>query len=365
MATRHQITINGKTFTARRGELLLDAALNSGVEIPHDCRSGRCGTCCVRLVSGAVEGGGGAEPGVVHACQCRIAGDAVVERSDVPGVRSVRGALRVLTPLSAEVWEAGIVTERPLLYLPGQYVQLQFDGFPSRPFSITHALRGPADGHSMFFHLRRMENGQVTRSLGRRIKPGHRVTLKGPFGAAHFRANSEGRLILIATNTGFAPIWSIAVAALRENPDRPIVIMAGGRGLQALYMGPALAQLARFPNVMIIPVCSGTQHLPPAVKPGRPTDHLPPFIPGDQVYACGAQGMVDEIKAIAARSRVRCYADPFVATASDVAEENLFTRAREWLALPRTRGAQAATQHPTAMPSLNMKELRVGRHLGS
>jgi 3-phenylpropionate/trans-cinnamate dioxygenase ferredoxin reductase subunit len=365
MATRHQITVNGKTFTARRGELLLDAALNSGVDIPHDCRSGRCGTCCVRLVSGAVDGGNGVEPGVVHACQCRIAGDAVVERGDVPGVCSVRGVVRVLRPLSAEVWEAGIVTERPLFYRPGQYVQIQFDGFPSRPFSITHALHGPADARTMFFHLRRMANGQVTRSLGGVIKPGHRVTLSGPFGAAHFRPKSEGRLILIATNTGFAPIWSIAVAALRENPGRAIVVIAGGRGMQALYMGPALAQLARFPNVMIIPVCSGAQHLPPAVKPGRPTDHLPPLMPGDEVYACGAQGMVDEIKAIGVRSGAKCYADPFVATASDVGEENIFARARDWLTLPRTRGGQTSTRHPTAMPSLPLKQVREGRHLGS
>ncbi len=365
MATRHQITINGKTFTARRGELLLDAALDGGVDLPHDCRAGHCGTCCVRLVSGAVDGGEGAEPGIVHACQCRIAGDIVVERSDMPGVRSVGGVLRILRPLSAEVWEAGIATERPLLYLPGQYVQIQFDGFPSRPFSITHALRGPSDGRTMFFHLRRMANGQVTRSLGGLIKPGHRVTLKGPFGAAHFRPKSKGRLILIGTNTGFAPIWAIAVAALRENPGRPIMIIAGGRGMHALYMGPALAQLARFPNVMIIPVCSGTQHLPPAVKPGRPTDHLPHLMPGDEVYACGAQGMVDDVKAIAARSGAICYSDPFVAATSDVAEENLFGRAREWLTLPRTRGGQFSKQRATARPSGRMKKLRVGLRLGS
>jgi 3-phenylpropionate/trans-cinnamate dioxygenase ferredoxin reductase subunit len=312
-----------------------------------------------------VDGGEGLEPGIVHACQCRIAGDAVVERRDAPSVRSVESLLRVLRPLSADVWEAGIATERPLLYLPGQYVQVQFDGFPSRPFSITHALRGPSDGRTMFFHMRRMAKGQVTRSLGERIRAGHRVVLKGPFGAAHFRPKSGGRLILIATNTGFAPIWSIAVAALRENPGRPIIIIAGGRGMQALYMGPALAQLARFPNVMIIPVCSGAQHLPPAVKPGRPTDHLPPLIPGDEVYACGAQGMVEEIKAIAARSGAICYADPFLATPSDVAEEDLFARAREWLTLSRTRRGQGSKQHPTAMQSLPMQPLRVGRRLGS
>ena len=45
MARSHQITINGESFAARRGELLLDAALSNGVELPYDCRAGHCGTC--------------------------------------------------------------------------------------------------------------------------------------------------------------------------------------------------------------------------------------------------------------------------------------------------------------------------------
>ena len=61
-----RITINGSSFLAHRGELLLDAALNNGIDMPHDCRAGHCGTCCVRLVSGEVHGGEGSVPGVVH-----------------------------------------------------------------------------------------------------------------------------------------------------------------------------------------------------------------------------------------------------------------------------------------------------------
>ena len=81
-ATSHEITIDGESFKASRGELLLDAALGNGIELPYDCRAGHCGACCVRLVSGKVQGGEGAEPGIVHACQCRIVGDAVIEKTE-------------------------------------------------------------------------------------------------------------------------------------------------------------------------------------------------------------------------------------------------------------------------------------------
>ncbi len=317
MVNSCRITVNGKSFLARRGVRLLDAALSNGVEIPFDCRSGHCGTCCVRLVSGQVQGGEGAEPDVVHACQCRVDGDAVVESRQASCVRSVEGVVGSLRPLTSEVFEVGIKTQRALFHYPGQYSQVKFNGFPSRPYSITHPLRGIPGGCSIWFHMRRVDDGLVTSSLGNRIGPGHRVSLSGPYGAAHFRPNQMGRLLLVATNTGFAPIWSIAVAALRENPRRAVMVIAGGRTLDSLYMAPALEQLSKFPGVCIVPVCSTPQTTFKAVQHGRPTDYLPQLMPSDVVYACGAPGMVEAVKSFAASCGATCYADPFLPAAND------------------------------------------------
>jgi 3-phenylpropionate/trans-cinnamate dioxygenase ferredoxin reductase subunit len=331
MAGRHRITINGKSFIARGGDLLLDAALSNGIDLPYDCRAGHCGTCCVRLVSGEVQGGAGSEPGIVHACQCRIAGDAMIEMGETAPVRTVDGVLSSLLSLSPEVMEVGIKTDRALPYRAGQYVQLRFSGYPSRPFSFTHPLRGNPDSGSVWFHVRRMKGGRVTSALNKRIGPGHRVALTGPYGSAHFRPNLRGRLILVATSTGFAPIWAIAVAALRENPGRRMMIIAGGRTIQSLYMGPALARLSRFANVFVVPVCSMPQSLFAAVKRGRPTDYLPRLLPTDVVYACGAPGMVESIKSIAFHIGAVCYSDPFLQTTDDT---SILTRAMGWLAMP-------------------------------
>ena len=347
MARNHQITIDGHSFLAIRGQLLLDAALSNGIELPNDCRAGHCGTCCVRLVSGEVRGGEGSEPGIVHACQCRIVGDADFEMDLPSGVRTVEGVLSSLHPLSPEVMEVGIRTNRALPYLAGQYAQVSFSGYPSRPFSITHPLHGNPNGGSVWFHVRRMKDGRVTSSLGKRIKPGHRVKLTGPYGSAHFRPNLDSPLILVATSTGFAPIWSIAVAALRENPERTMIIIAGGRTIESLYMWPALVRLASFPNVHVVPVCSTPQKLANAVNLGRPTDYLPPLLRSDVLYACGAPGMVDSIKSIAARNGAVCYADPFLPTTDDTVEESVLNRAMGWLtALTRRQVDQFALDHP-------------------
>ncbi|MFA5956223.1 2Fe-2S iron-sulfur cluster-binding protein [Hyphomicrobium sp.] len=334
MARRHQITINGKSFFARDGELLLDAALNNGIDLPFDCRAGHCGTCCVQLVAGEVKGGEGSEPGVVHACQCRIVGEAVIERGRPTDVRTVDGVLSTLRPLSSDVMEVGIKTDRALPHHAGQYAQVRFNGFPSRPYSITHPLHRNPDSHMTWFHIRRAEDGRVTSALGKHIKSGHKVKLTGPYGSAHFRPSFGSRIVLVATNTGFAPIWAIAVAALRENSSRRMMVIAGGRSIESLYMGPALVQLARFPNVLVVPVCSSSRTLSDAIRPGRPTDYLPRLLPTDVLYACGAPGMVDSVKSIAARVGAVCYADPFLPTTDQRATEGILTRAIGKLTAP-------------------------------
>lgn len=331
MPTSHKITINGVSFAVRRGELLLNAALSNGVDLPYDCRAGHCGTCCLRLVSGALCGGAGVEPGIVHACQSRISGDAVLASARQSCLRTVDGAVTSLLPLSQDVVEVGVTIDTVLPHHAGQYAQVQFSGSPSRPFSITHPLRGKPSSRAVWFHVRRMMGGRVTPTLGKRIRLGHRVQLTGPYGSAHFRPNASGRIILVATNTGFAPIWAIAVAALRENPERRMMIIAGGRTIASLYMGPALAQLAQFPNVLVAPICSTPQTSTSLVKLGRPTDYLPRLLSTDQIYACGAPAMVDAVKAIAAQAGTSCYADPFIPAGGDDAEDQASPHARPWL----------------------------------
>ena len=48
---------DGKTlfFPVQGNEILLDAALRNGINIPLDCREGVCGTCMGRCESGRYE----------------------------------------------------------------------------------------------------------------------------------------------------------------------------------------------------------------------------------------------------------------------------------------------------------------------
>ena len=68
MAKTCKVTVNNETFVANCGDLLLDGAMMNGVDLPHDCRSGICGTCRVRLVAGKVFGGDDDGSDMIHAC---------------------------------------------------------------------------------------------------------------------------------------------------------------------------------------------------------------------------------------------------------------------------------------------------------
>ena len=299
----------GDAFHARAGQTLLDAALMAGVDLPHDCRSGHCGTCRCAVVEGAVDGGD-EDSGDVLACQARLVSDVTIAVEDTPPVETRAGVVRSVKPIGQDVVEVEIGMRRPLEYLPGQYCQFRFAGFPGRCYSPTAPTTGPVARDALCLHVRRIANGRISSALGTRIGPGHRVKIDGPYGSAYLRAGRSQRLVLVASGTGFAPIWSIALAAIAEMPDREIVAVVGARTREAYYMAPALKRLAAFPRARITPVLQFGQSSD-QVPIGSPADYLPPLAPDDIVYAAGAPGMVRAVSEIARTARARCFADPF------------------------------------------------------
>ena len=325
-----KVLVNGEAFTANCGDLLLDAALMHGVDIPHDCRCGYCGTCAVNVVEGRVFGGGDGEAGPVRACQCRVISDLTVEIDDAPQMVMQHGHVVELVRLAPTVVEVRIALPRPVEFRPGQYYKVQFRGFPARCYSPTFPVEGTHDATMLRFHVSRVANGLVSTALGREIQVGHRVKLTGPLGAAFFRPDHPGRMVLVASGTGFAPMWSIALAAIVERHDRDLVLLAGARSLRSLYMVRALCKLARFPNVTIIPVVFEAQMFSHAVRIGRPTDYMPPLSSSDIVYTAGAPAMVQTVARMARAAGSKCYMDPFTAQDTHAERSGLLQRAAAW-----------------------------------
>ncbi len=312
MAKFFKVELNGQTFMAQAGDVLLDAALIGGAEIPHDCRAGRCGTCVTQVAEGRTICGETGIKGMVYACQARVLSDLRLKIEEVPEVCSIKAVLRRIRQVAHDIVELSIEAFEPLRYLPGQYYRFEFSGFPARSFSPTVPLDRPPRRGFLSLNVKQVRGGRVSPQLGVSIRPGHRLRMEGPFGHAFLRPRGKGRLVLVAGGTGFAPMWSVAYAALRENPTRKIVLIAGSRTIDSLYVMSASKRISRFPNVRVIPTVEELHRSPPfRVYRGRPNDHLPPLETSDIVYAAGAPRMVDAVAKSAEAAGAVFYCDPF------------------------------------------------------
>jgi NAD(P)H-flavin reductase/ferredoxin len=311
MSGTARLTVNGTTLTTPLGQSVLDAALAGGIVIPQDCCTGQCGTCRCDIIAGTCDDAGTLERGSVLACQARITGDLECRFEPVPLEMKTSGEVRAVRPLGGDIIEVVLRVGKHVPYLPGQYVKVQFSGFPERDYSPTLNLEGLRELDEIILHIRQLDSGAVSPALGTLIRPGTRFKLRGPFGHAFLR-QGQGRLVMASTGTGFAPLWAMAVAARLGQPWRPLHLVASARDPQNLYMRPAVDWLIR-QNVSTVTLCaSGASPMPPA-RHGRAMEFLPHLAPDDTVYACGAPEMVEAVKARALAAGSAFYADPFFA----------------------------------------------------
>jgi len=319
-----KVTYNDTSFLANCGDLLLDSALMNGVDMPHDCRAGVCGACRVSLVDGRVYGGTDEHGGeMIHACQARVVSDLKIVTEDVPDTVTLNARIVRLTRLAPDV--NGVIMElpKPLVYFPGQFCKVQYRGFPARSYSPTFPLEGTPNDRLLHFHIRTVTDGLVSSALGRQIRVGHRVKITGPYGMAFLRPNHRGRVVFVASGTGFAPMWS-------------------------LYMLRALCRLALFPNVTIVPVVSEPQTVSDVVRVGRPTDFLPPLRPDDVVYTGGAPAMTQTVAQMAKAVGAKCYTDPFISDLKSAPQSDLISRVTDWIS-DRASGRSAPPQRMGSM----------------
>jgi NAD(P)H-flavin reductase len=317
MKQHFKVSLGDECFTAEAGKLLLDAALLNGVDLPHDCRAGRCGACTVQVRHGLTFGGETGEPNCIRACRAHVFSDLELDMCSTTSPVRLRGVIAELQQVGDRVFAVGIALHSPMKLQHGQYCNVRFRGFPARSFSPTANLEtGSFDG-LMRFHIKQVRGGRVTPHIGGRIAAGHKVMVEGPYGAAYHRPSQTGRLVLVSGGTGFAPVWAVFCAAVAENPTRGITLVCGVHEMTDFYMESALRVASQFQSVQSI---STFEHLPDgktgSLLMGSPADHLPHITHEDIVYAAGSPKMVERIALKAAGVGAIFFADPFEADTS-------------------------------------------------
>ncbi len=313
MSTVHTVTIqpSGREFTCEAGQTVLEAALKAGITLPYGCRNGACGSCKGGLVSGDIEyneyqdkalRAEEREAGKALFCCAKPQSDIVIEARELAATGDV--VIKTL-PCRVEKVEKPaedvavlylkLPAQERLQFRAGQYIDILMKDGKRRSFSLANA---PHDDEYLQLHIRKSPGGSFSSYVFEQMKERAILRFEGPLGTFFLREESDKPMVLLAGGTGFAPIKGLIEHAFFNNTQREMVLYWGVRSVADLYMADLPAQWQKeYPNFTFIPVLSD----PPASDDWRGRKGFVheavandfPDMRGYCVYACGGSLMIE------------------------------------------------------------------------
>lgn len=304
----HQVYLVNRpvTFTVDEGETLLAAGLRQHLALPFGCQSGGCGSCRVRLASGEVEypfpppalSEGEIAAGYILMCLARAKTDLTIDLHQPPQLEELRprklpSRVMYKRMLSHDVIQLMLKLPKgdSLRYLPGQYLDILLDDGRRRSFSIANA----PNGETIELHLRVTPGGRFAKWVLEEMQEKAILRLEAPLGAFYIREDSERPIVLMAGGTGFSPAKAMLEELLPRQSARSVHLFWGGRAREDLYMDAEVrAWQQQYPHFRYTPVLS---------EPDADWDGEKGFVheavlrahadlSGQEMYLCGPPVMV-------------------------------------------------------------------------
>ena len=311
------------------GRTILETALAQGIDYPHGCRSGNCGSCRSHLIDGEVEMSPYSEfalsdeeraRGLILACRSVPWSDCTVQPVE-PEDAAVHASRRLECRVGAieqathdiRILRLKTTNGGPFDYTAGQYAALTFAGLPPRDFSMASA----PGADLLEFHIRLTAGGLVSGHVMAELAVGDVVELRGPMGTAHYRENHRGPILLLAGGSGLAPIKAIVESALAGGARQEMFLYFGARTERDICLEDHFKGLAkRHPGLDYTVVLS---------EPDDATDRRTGFLAdavtadfadldGYKAYLAGPPVMVEsctQVLTATGLDRRDCHADAF------------------------------------------------------
>lgn len=300
-----ELRFKNRSLSLEPYETVLDCLLRNGEAIPYACKAGMCQACLVRAegCEATPESRKWIKPnlqakGYTLACQWVPEADVAAA---LPGLDEFSVAVRIseIAPLNAQVLRICVQPEDPsrmFAYRPGQYLTLINPEGCIRSYSIANDYE--RDGH-IELHIASTTHGEFSGWVFKQAHYGMQLHMRGPAGDCFYN-NLDGTghpLLLAGTGTGLAPLYGIALDALRQGHKGPIHLYHGGRTPAQLYYVEELRQAEReYSNFHYHPCVSEPGdatgmlqgRLEPLVEAGLDARTLPQT----RLYLCGAPDFV-------------------------------------------------------------------------
>jgi CDP-4-dehydro-6-deoxyglucose reductase, E3 len=216
----------GKTFICEANESVLEAALRSGLNLNYHCATGSCGECRARIIKGEVKDYRYFDFVIPEAekiantillCSVTPNSDLVIEAHEALNAKDIP-----LQQIAAKVAKLERVNDNNLVlhlrtprsktlrFLAGQYVQAK--GFAGETENL-YIASCPCNGMIIQLHLQRTENS-FSKFAFNQLKVGDALKLSGPYGEFTLDEDSRRPIVMVAQDTGFAPLKSLIEHAI-------------------------------------------------------------------------------------------------------------------------------------------------------
>jgi CDP-4-dehydro-6-deoxyglucose reductase, E3 len=309
----YQVTLNpsGRHFAVAQGDSLLEAGLAQNVGLPYGCKSGACGSCKAKVLTGEYSHGSASDSALPAAeralgfallCCASAHSDLTIEVREVAGsgeypVKIMPARVEAMTQAADDViiLRLKLPASDRMRFRPGQYVDILLRDGKRRSFSIANP---PHDAEFLELHIRRVPGGQFTDQVFNSMKLRDITRLEGPLGSFFLRDDSTAPVILLAGGTGFAPLKAIIEHAIHEKHARPMHLYWGASDPAGLYLNRLAVEWAasrkdfRYTPVLSAqPSPEGWSGRTGLVHQALMSDYAD--LSSHQVYACGSPAMID------------------------------------------------------------------------
>ena len=312
----HRVTLqpSGLQFEVAEGESILAAALRQGYVLPYGCKNGACGSCKGKLLEGNLDYGTYQKKALTDEekaagkalfCQARPLGDVTIEARTIGAAKDIQVKMlpcrvQKLDRVADDVMvlHLKLPANERLQFLAGQYIEFLLKDGSRRSFSMANA---PHDAELIQLHVRHVAGGQFTDHVFGKMKERDILRMEGPLGTFFLREDSDKPIVLVASGTGFAPIKALVEHAFEKGISRPMVLYWGGRRPKDLYMHSLADKwMQEHPGFRYVPVISDALQ-EDAWTGRRGFVHRAvmedfPDLSAHQVYACGVPIMVDSAR---------------------------------------------------------------------
>lgn len=296
------------SIQVERGSSILAACKEEGLSLLVDCEEGICGTCQALASCGSLD----MEPftdgllsdseikdGVVLMCRTKATGPVVIELPYSSRDAQVEGDEAPTTATVVNVQEASRETmtltleaERPVAFLPGQYVNISPQAGLERSFSMANA----PDATTLIFHIALRPDGKFCNWLSA-AQPGATVQLSPARGTFFLRDDLRPK-VMVAGGTGLAPFLAMLRKLAASNEQQrgvSVTLLVGARSERHLFEKETLDFLrGKLPGLDFRYACDEVDE-GSHTRQGRITEMLGE-IELDRaatVYVCGPPPMVE------------------------------------------------------------------------